>query len=36
MTSKLLAAGFAAPIENVLTWFIQSTVLLAVGRPAGS
>ena len=35
MTSKLLAAGSVAPIDEVLTWLIQSTVLLAVGLLAG-
>ena len=35
MTSKLLAAGSVAPIDEVLTWLIQSTVLLTVGLLAG-
>jgi len=35
MTSKLLAAGSLAPIDEVLTWLIQSTVLLTVGLLAG-
>ena len=35
MTSNLLAAGSMAPIDEVLTWLIQSTVLLSVGLLAG-
>jgi beta-lactamase regulating signal transducer with metallopeptidase domain/protocatechuate 3,4-dioxygenase beta subunit len=35
MTSKLLTAGSVAPIDEVLTWLIQSTVLLTVGLLAG-
>ena len=35
MTSKLLTAGSVAPIDQVLTWLIQSTVLLTVGLLAG-
>jgi beta-lactamase regulating signal transducer with metallopeptidase domain/protocatechuate 3,4-dioxygenase beta subunit len=35
MTSKLLTAGSVAPIDAVLTWLIQSTVLLTVGLLAG-
>ena len=35
MTSKLLAAGSVAPIDQVLTWLIQSTVLLTIGLLAG-
>ena len=35
MTSKLLTAGSVAPFDHVLTWLIQSTVLLAVGLLAG-
>jgi beta-lactamase regulating signal transducer with metallopeptidase domain len=35
MTSKLLAAVSVAPIDAVLTWLIQSTVLLTVGLLAG-
>ncbi len=35
MTSKLLTAGLVAPIDEVLTWLIQSTVLLTVGLLAG-
>ena len=35
MTSKMLAAGSVAPIDEVLTWLIQSTVLLTVGLLAG-
>ncbi|HKI17278.1 MAG TPA: M56 family metallopeptidase, partial [Isosphaeraceae bacterium] len=35
MTWKLLTAGTVAPIDEVLTWLIQSTVLLTVGLLAG-
>lgn len=35
MTTKLLTAGSMAPIDEVLTWLIQSTVLLTVGLLAG-
>src|SRR5262249_5838290 len=35
MSSKLLTAGSVAPIDQVLTWLIQSTVLLTVGLLAG-
>src|SRR5262249_34069382 len=35
MTWKMLAAGSVAPIDEVLTWLIQSTVLLTVGLLAG-
>ena len=35
MISKLLTAGFVAPIDEVLTWLIQSTALLTVGLLAG-
>ena len=35
MMSKLLTAGSVAPINHVLTWLIQSTVLLTVGLLAG-
>jgi beta-lactamase regulating signal transducer with metallopeptidase domain len=35
MTSKMLAAGSVAPLDEFLTWLIQSTVLLTVGLLAG-
>jgi beta-lactamase regulating signal transducer with metallopeptidase domain/protocatechuate 3,4-dioxygenase beta subunit len=35
MTWKLFTAGSVAPIDAVLTWLIQSTVLLTVGLLAG-
>lgn len=35
MTSKLLAAGSVAPIDEILTWLIQSTLLLTAGLLAG-
>ncbi len=35
MTWKLLTTGSVAPIDAVLTWLIQSTVLLTVGLLAG-
>src|SRR5438128_561484 len=35
MTGRLLMAGWIAPIGVVLTWLIQSTVLLGVGLLAG-
>ncbi len=35
MTSNFLTTGHVAPIDQVLTWLIQSTVLLSVGLLAG-